>query len=429
VDLNTCRENISDQRAATADNIHVTFRRLRDVLDVRETELIGQLDKITQGKLKRLATQTDQIETTLAQLNSCLHFMRESLKTDDEEDVLMMKSNTVRQIKELTTPFQPNTSKPCTEADTEFLATENMTALCQNYGKILSSGPPDPSKCYLTGKGAQVAAVGETARAILKACNFEGTPCRRLIKALKCKIVSEITGTRASCSLERRGESQYEISYQPTIKGRHQLHVKAEGQHVRGSPFPIAVRSSIEKLGTPVLTIRVNRPWGVAINQRGEVVVAEHGGHCVSVFSPSGKKLLSFGSNGFGLGQWDYPREIAIDGEGNIVVVDCRNYRIQKFTPGGQLLTSVGTEGRGPLQFAYPTGIEFNTSNSKWYVTDTRNDRVQVLNSDLTFSSTFGSEGNGEGQSCYPHGIACDSTGKVYVADTHNHRIQVFRSL
>ena len=34
---------ISDQRGATAVNIHATFRRLREVLDVRETELIGQL--------------------------------------------------------------------------------------------------------------------------------------------------------------------------------------------------------------------------------------------------------------------------------------------------------------------------------------------------------------------------------------------------
>ena len=72
--LDTHCGEISDQRAATAVNIHVTFRRLREVLDVRETELIGQLDGVTQEKLKGLAAQRDQIE---AQLCSCLHFMRE----------------------------------------------------------------------------------------------------------------------------------------------------------------------------------------------------------------------------------------------------------------------------------------------------------------------------------------------------------------
>ena len=82
--IEQCRGEISDQQAAIEDNIHVTFRRLREVLTVRETELISHLHKTTQGKLKGLATQRDQIETTLAQLDSCLHFMRESIKAGNE---------------------------------------------------------------------------------------------------------------------------------------------------------------------------------------------------------------------------------------------------------------------------------------------------------------------------------------------------------
>ena len=54
------------------------------VLNVRETELIGRLHELTQEKLKGLAAQRDQIETTLAQLHSCLHFMRESLRPGNE---------------------------------------------------------------------------------------------------------------------------------------------------------------------------------------------------------------------------------------------------------------------------------------------------------------------------------------------------------
>ena len=66
---------------------------------------------MTQAKLKGLAAQSNQIETTLAKLNSCLHFMRESLRTGNESDVLMMKANTVQQVKELTTPFQQDVLK------------------------------------------------------------------------------------------------------------------------------------------------------------------------------------------------------------------------------------------------------------------------------------------------------------------------------
>ena len=45
---------ISDQRGATEDSIHSTFKRLREVLNVRETELISQLDEMTHSKLKGL---------------------------------------------------------------------------------------------------------------------------------------------------------------------------------------------------------------------------------------------------------------------------------------------------------------------------------------------------------------------------------------
>ena len=425
--IEQCHGEISDQRAALEDNIHATFRRLREVLTVRETQLIGQLHKTTQGKLNGLAAKSDQIETTLAQLDSCLHFMRESIKAGNESDVLKMKTNTVHQVKELTTPFQEDSLKPNTEADMVFSALADLTAMCQSYGKVFSSGSPDPSKCHITGKGLEVAVVGEKSTAILHAVSYEGKPFEEPIKSLEYELVSEITGTRVSCSVERREKSQYEISYQPTIKGRHQLHIKVEGQHVRGSPSSVAVKSPVEKIGTPILTLDgVRKPEGVAINQRGEVVVTECGVHCVSVFSPSGEKLRSFGTHGSGQGQFKHPCGVAVDCEVNILVADYCNNRIQKFTAEDEFLAAVGTEDSGPLQFSPPTDIAFNTSNNKVYVVDNENHCVQVLNSDLTFSSTFGKQGSGKGQFSDPWGITCDSTGKVYVADTGNHRIQVF---
>ena len=243
----------------------------------------------------------------------------------------------------------------------------------------------------------------------------------------ECELVPELSGTRTQGIVERKGQSQYEINYQPTIKGRHQLHVKVEGQHIRGSPFTISAKSPVEKLGTPILTLcDVRRPWGVAINQRGEVIVSEWGGHCVSVFSPSGKKLRTFGSSGSGQGQFESHRGVAVDSEGNILVADCSNHRIQKFTPEGKFLTAVGAKGKGPLQFRLPTDIALNAANKKVYVTDCWNQCVQVLNSDLTYSSRFGKPGSSKGQLSNPSGIACDSTGKVYVADEDNHKIQVF---
>ena len=421
-----CAE-ISDQRAAVEADVHTTFGKLQRILDTRKTELIGQLHHITQRKLKGLAVQRDQLETTLAQLSSCLGFMRESLKTGSQEEVLLMKSSVVKQVKELTTTFPPDMLKPSTEADVIFSALADVATACRNYGQVSTQGLPDPSKCHATGKGIEAAEVGEMSTAVLQAVNFKGQPCEEPIQSSECELVSELSSTRTRGSVERKGQSQYEINYQPTIKGRHQLHVKVEGQHIRGSPFTISAKSPVEKLSASILTLRgVRHPWGVAINQRGEVIVAECGGHCVSVFSPSGEKLRTFGTCGSGQGQFQSPRGVAVDDEWNILVADTNNHRIQKFTPEGQFLTAVGAKSEGPLKFGYPTDIVLNAANKKVYVTDSSNRRVQVLNSDLTFSSSFGKYGSGKGQFNYPCGIACDSTGKVYVADCNNHRVKVF---
>ena len=137
------------------------------------------------------------------------------------------------------------------------------------------------------------------------------------------------------------------------------------------------MKSPIKKLGTPILTIGgVDGPWGVEINWSGEVVVAEWRGDRVSVFSPSGEKIRSFGTHGSGPGQVRCPREVVVNGEGSILVADSQNNRIQRFTSEGQFLASVGTY--------CPTGIAFDAGNNKVYVTDVN--RIQVLNFDLTFS-------------------------------------------
>ncbi len=72
----------------------------------------------------------------------------------------------------------------------------------------------------------------------------------------------------------------------------------------------------VEELATPVLTFsEVKRPYGVALNQRGEVVFTEESGHCVSIFRHGGEKL-SFGREGSGQGQFNHPAGIVIGGEG-----------------------------------------------------------------------------------------------------------------
>ncbi len=51
--------------------------------------------------------------------------------------------------------------------------------------------------------------------------------------------------------------------------------------HIKG---PVDVNLPIKKFGTPIQTIGgVKGPWGITFNQRGEVVVTEREGSCVTI--------------------------------------------------------------------------------------------------------------------------------------------------
>ena len=417
---------MNNQQPAIEDSIKGAFKKLHETLDDREAELLEQLHQINQSKLKSLHEVEDSVETIQAQLSSCLDFLRKSFETECHAEVLMMKTNIMKQLKELATlPFQPDIWEPNTEVDITFLASPDVITACRNYGGIYVAGDPDPSQCQATGKDLETAEVGERSTAIIQVIDYKNKTCEKPIE-LQCQLKSEITGVTVICKIERRVKGEYEIYYQPTIKGRHQLHIKIEGQHIRGSPFSVAVKLPIEKLDDPILTIDgMNNPRGVAVNQRGEVVVTEYREHCVSIFDSSGKRIQSFGTHGSGNGQFSLPRGVVVDSEGNILVVDSGNHRIQKFTANGKFLGAIGTKGDGPLQFLYPMDISLNSINNKVYIVDL-NHRVQVLNSDLSFFCLFGNEGIGKGQFKYPQAITCDSNGKVYVAESENNRIQVF---
>ena len=419
--LDTRRQQISDQRMAIEANIHKTIQRLQEALEERKTELIGELDQLTQQKMKSLAAQRDEFELVQTRLSSCLNFVSESLRTGSQAEILAAKKPVVQQIEGMTAEFKPELLVPAEQADLKFAANAELTLACSHFGKV-DVDPVSPDKCHATGKGLEVATVGERATATVHAITTEGQECEEPLVDIACELVSCRDATSVKCSVKKREGNQYEVCYQPTGKGRYQLHIKVESQHIRGSPFAVL---ATQTLGTPIRTIGgLNLPHGVAVDEKGQIVVVEYGGHCVSIFSASGEKIRTFGVWGSAPGQFTDLRGIAIDCDGNLLVSD--RHHIQKFSPQGDFLISVGTRGSKPLQFSYPYGISINPKNEKIYVCEDSNHRVQILNTDLTFSSSFGSLGSGNRQFRWPCGVTTHSSGCVYVADFGNDCVKVF---
>ena len=414
------QDRLVDQRAAIEADIQRKTRQLHEALEVRETELIGELDKMTQQKLKTLSIQRDELELVQTRLNSCLQFVNDSLKTGSEGEILVMEKPVVQQVKEMCAEYDPSKLQPCEQADMALSASSELLPACQQFGQIYSH-PVCPEKCYATVKGLEVATVGEQSTVTVYAIDAQGSKWAKPLSLISCELVPS-SGERMKCEVKPSKSSEYQVDYRPTRRGRHQLHIKVRDQHIRGSPFAVV---ALTKLESPTRTITdLNYPWGVAVDKRGQIIISEHGGHCISIYS-GGKRIRSFGQEGSAPGQFVYPCGVAVDRAGNILVVDEGNHCIQKFTADGNFIASVGSKSSKPLQFSNPIGIGISPSE-KVYICEHNNHRVQILNPDLTFSIAFGSKGSGDGQFQNSWDIAFDSRGNVYVADVGNHRIQVF---
>ena len=176
------------------------------------------------------------------------------------------------------------------------------------------------------------------------------------------------------------------------------------------------------QLGRPVRVVTdLNRPYGIAYNSRGEMIVSECGGHRVSIIDNRGKKIRTFGSHGNSPDQMICPAGITIDDIDNIYVSS--DHRLQKFTINGELIKCIGKKGGKEAEFNYPRGVTLH--DNQVYVCDTNNHRIQVFDVNLNFVRSIGSHGKGRGEFNEPYDVKLDTAGNIYVADSFNSRVQV----
>ena len=166
-------------------------------------------------------------------------------------------------------------------------------------------------------------------------------------------------------------------------------------------------------------------PTGIAVDETGNVLVADTGNGRIEKFSPTGAFLSIIGTKGSGQGQFAQPNGIATDRVGNIYVADAGNHRVLKLKSDGTFIA----EWKGPeLGFYGPRHIAIGPDNSI-YVVDQGNNRIVKFNPDGEVLASWGSKGNGAGEFNDPTSVAVDpATNKIYVADPRNKWIQVFDS-
>lgn len=125
-------------------------------------------------------------------------------------------------------------------------------------------------------------------------------------------------------------------------------------------------------------------PGGVAVDQEGNIYVADSGNQRVVKFNPEGKFVKSFGRKGQGPGEFISPGQLAIFGN-EIYVYDWRR-NIQKFSQNGEYIS--GFDLRGGTFLDFDIDSKGNIYVGRWaYGKDKF--LIEKYNSDGTFILRF----------------------------------------
>jgi sugar lactone lactonase YvrE len=177
---------------------------------------------------------------------------------------------------------------------------------------------------------------------------------------------------------------------------------------------------------------RFNGPASVAVDNAGNVYVADQINHSVRKVTSAGTVTTLAGLAGYsgsqnGLGsaaRFNHPDGVAVDGAGNVYVGDYYNGTIRKVTPAG-VVTTLGSN------LGTPYGVALDTATNI-YLADSEGCTIRKVTRSGSVSTLVGRYGiygsaDGIGTNALfnnPRGLAVDATTNIYVADTWNHTIR-----
>ena len=206
--------------------------------------------------------------------------------------------------------------------------------------------------------------------------------------------------------------------------------------------------------GGRALDANLRSPTGLAVDQRGNIYISDTDNHRIRKVDSNGiiatvvgsgdpDQGAFFGDGGTGtLARLNRPSAIAIDQRGNIYIADTDNHRIRLLDSNGIITTIAGTGQNGfagdggagtQAQLSSPQGIAVD-GRGYLFISDTDNHRIRLLDLNSGLIQTVAGTGSGqldgeEGGALSvslnaPHGLALSPTGTLLIADAGNHRIR-----
>jgi len=211
------------------------------------------------------------------------------------------------------------------------------------------------------------------------------------------------------------------------VDSRGVVHV-AEIQHRRIARFTLDGRwlepiTNVEGYG------ELRGPFGVCIGDDDTLYIADTLNHSVIALDPDGKPrfILGTGEKSSRPGEFSQPHFLAVNRAGELFVADTFNARIQKFAPDGAFLTAWGRVGDGPGEFLHKGYLgRIDVDNAGFvYVREFDGGRIQKYTENGEYVATFSRRGAAPGQLDEGYGLTVIGD-RLYCPDTFESRVQIF---
>jgi DNA-binding beta-propeller fold protein YncE len=167
------------------------------------------------------------------------------------------------------------------------------------------------------------------------------------------------------------------------------------------------------------------RPYGIATDSRGRIIVTDPGAEGVHIFDFTQHKYKFIQRTGKSRDSMHTPQCVAVDAQDNIYVTDSDAGEIFVFEPSGKYLHAIGSLKGGEGYFKRPTGIAVDSVAQRIYITDTLRDEVFILDMQGNILQTIGKRGEADGEFNLPTELRLDGPN-LLVVDAMNFRVQAF---
>ncbi|XP_078346713.1 E3 ubiquitin-protein ligase TRIM71-like [Oculina patagonica] len=461
-----CMRELEEKSCRIDERSQFVKRQIQDAvkslilnLQQREHELITEVEKEAKIEQDRVTKDKTKISEDLKKIEDAMSQAKHFIDCSTAAELVRAKTF-VRELLEVRPAPELIASASQRETNqTVFVKNKTLFESLQNEGiGRLDNTATKANQCSVEGFNEATAGLETRFKFITRNADRKQSysPGDRVV----VELASTEDGTLAGdMKIVHKNNGNYEVSCIPKREGEHKVTARVNGEeisdhqsiHVEKRSYKLVRTVNGEGTGAG----EFDRPWGVAVNDKNEIIVCDYNNDRLQVFNENGdfirtiehelltlprgicidsagriyvatyNKILLFNPNG------DYIKEIgdeenqdaiwygiSLDEQGNVIVCNQKDFNqaVHILSPEGKLLKKLTRDDFTPYDCLY--------YERKIFVSNWATHTIDVFYCEGNFLREIGTGGIENGEFCYPVGLAIDKTGHLVVSDDNG--VQVF---